>query len=628
MCHATLRLFNAIQTEDKTRTLPQASVWTRMLRNGYIVDPTISTTEMMLDTIEEVVGISGEKANASFHKSWGVIKDSPMEQLVIQQIIHYITTYGFEALGIYSQSSIYIPQEVLELPSSEGLNFVVIKALTAQEILEGILRLGSGVALSQQTLDDVMTIVKANRYDSSFVQKIANRELRASLEDFYGIVPTEPEAFLRYLVYKLTGETLLIKNRYLIEKLRLVDGNQLAELLKKAPDDLASIFFRYKPLFLAMKKNSNQKTFFNQLRKKANRLHKPLPVDYLNSITAQIKGDGVDMVTLKNRLASASIFRKIRLAYALSYRLNPADSIVYRVRNGRAWATEFEWPDSRKVATAGVFSAVVNSIVDDIRENVQGKTIYIPAQIHYAVPATEKQFTGNFPVGSYISVPEDMVMGIHWVDPAAHRRVDLDLSVIGISGKVGWDAWYRTESRDVMFSGDMTAAPPPNGASELFYFGASQAEPTIIVVNYYNHWKGDEIDCKLVVAQDKVTNFSRNYMIDVNKIVASANMHLDKKQTVLGLIVGVAGENRVYLASAGAGDSITVSKNKVTDQTRKFFLSSLVNSLKLREVLELAGANVVSEVPDGEYIDLSPEKLDKTTILDLINPVVMEESDD
>jgi hypothetical protein len=46
-----------------------------------------------------------------------------------------------------------------------------------------------------------------------------------------------------------------------------------------------------------------------------------------------------------------------------------------------------------------------------------------------------------------------------------------------------------------------------------------------------------------------------------------------------------------------------------------------VNSVDFREVLTMAGATVVDCKPDnGKYINLSPEALDKTTIVDLIKP--------
>lgn len=255
---ATLRLFNAIQVDQKQHQNIPPAILERTVKNGYILDPAIRPTEALLNTIESVVGLSGEKANAAFHKSWTVVQDSSMEELVTQQIIHYITTYGFETLGIYREDAVYIPHEVLELPAiQENLALTVIKAMDAQELLGRIISLGSGIALSQETLYDIVAIVLDNNFDSGFVQNIGNRELKALLSDFYGLVPTEPVEFLRHLISKLTDESLLIKNDYLIDKIKSSNGKFLDILLKDAPDDLASIFFRFKPLFLAMKSISN-----------------------------------------------------------------------------------------------------------------------------------------------------------------------------------------------------------------------------------------------------------------------------------------------------------------------------------------------------------------------------------
>ena len=613
---ATLRLFSAIISEQEPKEI-LSDILKRTIRNGYILDPAIQPSESLLEVIESVVGISGEKANAAFHKSWMVVRDSSIEVLVLQQIFHYITTYGFEQLGVYSEDTVYIPHEVLDLPAiCEDIPLTVVKAMTAEEVLCEIVNLGSGIALAQETLDDIMTIVESNTYDSAFVQKIANRELKALLYDFYGIVPSEPTEFLRHLISKLTNESLIIKNDYLIGKIKESNGKFLDELLKGAPDNLASIFFRFKPLFLAMKTISRNKTFFNRLRKAANKLHRPLPPDYLNSITSQIKRGDLDMSVLTRKLEKARVFRKIRLAYALQYRLSPSDSIVYRVRNGRGWAAEFEWPDNLRDIAQVALDTILNSIMVNIHPNVEGKTIYIPADINYALPATEKQFTGHFPTGSYVSVPEDMIVGIHWAN--TNKRVDLDLSVIGESGKIGWDVSYRSKERDVLFSGDLTDAPGPKGASELFYLKQGVQEAKIVMLNYYNFEGGDEVKAKILVGCESPKNFGQNYMINVGNIIASANVNITRKQNILGLIVSVNGENRFYFANVSIGASITSTLNEHSTHARKYLVSSLVNSLDFREILGMAGANVVTKKPDGKYIDLSPEALDKTTIIDLV----------
>lgn len=612
---ATLRLFNAIQVDNKYGKHSDVFFLKRTIQSGYILDPAIKPTEALLDTIESIVGISGEKANASFHKLWKTIQDTPQEALWIQAIIHYMTTYGFEELGIYREETVYIPHEKLELPEIRNdISLTVVKAMTVEEILSKIIQLGSsGIALMQETLNDIMTIVIANKYDSNFVDQIENRELKAVLFDHYGIVPQEPTEFLRHLVSKLTDERMLIKNDYLIGRIKESNGKFLDELLKKAPDDLASIFFRFKPLFLAMKSISRNKTFFNQLRKQANELHKPLPEDYLNSVTMQIKRKELNTDTLKQKLAKATIFRKIRLAYALKFRENASESIVYRVRNGRGWATSFDWHGDTEQA----LNIVVDSIASDIRKNVEGKTIYIPANIHYALPATEKQFTGFLPTGTYISVPQDMIVGVHWFN--TDKRVDLDLSVIGESGKTGWDSYYSSEGKNVLFSGDVTDAPKPNGASELFYLKQGGQKPKVMMLNFYNFSSGDEVEAKILVAHEKPENFGQNYMVDTNNIISFANVNITKKQNILGLIANVNNENRFYFANVSIGNSITSSSNEQSAHARKFLVKSLVGSVNFKDVLMMAGANVVHEKPEGEHLSLSPEALDKTTFIGLLH---------
>lgn len=616
---ATLRLFNAVQVTDRdAEPKVDEELLKHTIKNGYILDPAIQPTEELLDIIESVVGISGEKANASFHKSWKIIQDTPQEELWLQALIHYITTYGFEALGCYSESTVYIPHETLELPEiKEDIPLTVVKAMTAEEILEEIVRLGSsGIALMQETLDDIKVIVFSNKYEPVFVEQIKNRELKAILYDHYGIVPQEPVAFLRHLVSKLTDESLLIKNKYLIDKIKESNGTFLDELLKDAPEDLASIFFRFKPLFLAMKSISKNKTFFNRLRKQAEKLHKPLPEDYLNNVTARIKHGTLDSSVLNEKLNTASIFRKIRLAYALKFREDAGDSIVYRVRNGRGWATDFEWNEDIEEA----LNMVSASIVEDLVDNVAGETIYIPENVHYALPATEKQFTGFLPTGSYVFVPEDMIFGIHWFNTKKH--VDLDLSMVSADGKVGWDSFYRSPQGNVLFSGDITNAPKPKGASELFYIKKSKdQEPNILMVNYYNFCADDEVEMKLLVAHEKAEKFGKNYMVDVGNIIASANLNISKKQNVLGLSTSVNGENRFYFANVSIGSSITSRNDVKTTHARKFLVKSLVDSLDFRELLTSAGADVVSEKPEEEeFLDLSPTALNKTTFIDLLSP--------
>ena len=615
---STLRLFNAVLVDNKVNNHASESVLSRTLKNGYVLDPAIKPTKSLLNTIERTVGLSGKHVNAAFHKSWKTISESSIESLVFQQLMHYFSTYGAEALGVYHSDWVYVPHEKLEIPELKSdVPVIVIRGMNKSEMLDAILELSSGIALAEETLDDIMSIVEANRYDAAFVERVQNRELKARLYDFYGIVPSDPVEFLRHLISKLTDESLLIKSDNLIKKIKEANGKFVDELLKQAPGDLASIFYRYKPLFLAMKSISRNKTFFNRLRRDATTMHRPMPVDYLNDVTAQIKFGKLDLEKLSGFMERATIFRKIRLAYALHHRLQAGKSIVYRVRNGRGWATDFDWPADVAKQTQQAFDIVLNSIASNLRSGLDGKTVYIPQHVGYALPATEKQFTGNFPTGSYVSVPEDLIVGVHWWN--TKKRVDLDLSVIGQSGKVGWDAAYRTDDRSVLFSGDMTDAPEPNGATELFYIRKQIGEPKLLIVNFFNFATGDEVRAKIIAASESPKKFELNYMVDPNNIVGSADINVNRKQMILGLIANVEGQNRVYFANTSIGNSISSSKNSHTTHARKFLFEKMVNTIDFRMILSLAGAIIVDEKPEGEHIDLSPTSLDKRTFMGLLN---------
>jgi len=617
---ALLRLFNAVLVKNKTKKGVDKDILKRTVKNGYVLHPAIEADIKLLNKIEKVVGISGKKANASFHKSWKIVNEASDELLVLQQILHYITTYGFKNMGIFSDDTVYIPDEVLKVPKVKNMPLTVVKAMTSKDILAAIVDLGSGIALAQGTLDDVMSIVEKMKFKNKFVEKIGNRELKALLYDFYGICPSEPVEYLRYVVSKLTDESLLIKNKELIEKLKSGSGKFLDELLKNAPQDLASIFFRFKPLFLAMKTISRNKAFFNRLRKQANKMHKPMPEDYLNNVTAHIKNKDLNMSMLRKKIKGATVFRKIRLASALNFRLNSPEAIVYRVRNGRGWAADFEWASGLGAATKRALKVVIESIADNVRENVEGQMIYIPNSVNYALPATEKQFVGNLPTGTYISVPEDLIVGIHWTNVKSHS-IDIDLSLVDAGGKIGWDGSYRNEDRGILFSGDVTNAPKPKGASELFYIKKSQKITKVLMANYFNFNEDISVPCKIIVAHEKTKKFGKNYMVNPNNIIASANIEINKKQSSLGLVMNVDGENRVYFSGMSIGNSISSSYNENSERTRQYMISSFLNSLSLKEVLIMAGAVVVEEKPDDDFIDLSPEALDKLSIIKLIKPV-------
>ena len=629
MIKSTLNLFKAIQTTNNKPFYRTKNQIERMIMHGFFIDHKINLTTEIFQEVENLYGMSGKTLNNSFHKSWKVIRDSSMESLVLQQMVHYITTYGFESLGIYDENSVYIPLEGLEIPEVKNISLIYIKALTKEEILEKIINLGSGIALSKEVVDDVMIIVKENNYDSSFVKEIKNKELKSKLYEFYNIYPENSEEYLRYVINRLTGSSLLIKNRQLILQIKGSDGYLLDSMLDYAPKDLSSIFLRFKSLFLAMKSISKNRAFFNRLRKDSKKFHKPMKEDFLNSVTKNLKNNSFDFDKLKTELEKVNCFRKVRLANSLSYQVmsfyKDNSSILYRIRNGKGFASNNKIISEKLVNDfKKSYGIVFNSISEDIKKNLEGKTVYIPDNVFYTLPATEKQFTGNFPTGSYVSAKENLLVGIHWFNfknQEYSNRIDLDLSMISQSGKTGWDGNYKEGYDEILFSGDMTDAQYPLGASELFYIKKGLSDSKILMVNDFTMSnKLGDILCKLVVGENDIKSIEKNYMIDPNKIIAQENIVIKNTQNIIGLIININNENRVYFYNVSIGNDISSYYNENSQKTKDYMINSCLSSLKFNNILKNAGIKVINELTDDieEYVDLSPSALTKETFIDIM----------
>lgn len=622
---ATINLFKAVPITVKKTKQANEELLEQTIKKGFIFSPEVVYNYSNLDEVIKMieVGITPEKLNNSFHKSWRKIKEASIEQLVIEQIIHYFTTYGLEALGIYDKDSVYIPNEKLEIPEiKEDIKLVIIKGYTKEELKEKLLKLlDSGIALKEDTINDVVEVALFVGLNEKEIENIKNKEVGVIMYDYLGLVPSNPTEFLRFIIYKATEKTLLIKSPELIEEIKEKKNINIIKLFNDYEKEndlnkLAEVFYRMKPIFLAFRTNPELKRIINKIRRLAIKHHKPMPEDYLNEITAKIKNcEEIKEDKLKEELSKVNLFRKIRLAYALTFRTTDANSIMYKIRNGKSFSTNFNFVYGHIAKI--VLGFVLDSIIEDVSKNVKGKKIYIPDYMHYSLPTTEKGFTSNFPSGTFISIPKDMIAGIQW-ENVKNNRIDLDLSLISPdTGKIGWDADYRTEEKDILFSGDITDAPKPKGASEFFYIQKQVENAFIVMLNYYNFDDGIEVPFKIIVAKEQTDSLKKNYMIDPNNVLSVAESKIDKRQKILGLIMTDANECRFYFAETSIGNSITSSNSKIAEQSRKYLLNFYKNTISLNDILLKAGA-VIIDTKKNVDIDLSPENLGKDSLLNLI----------
>lgn len=195
----------------------------------------------------------------------------------------------------------------------------------------------------------------------------------------------------------------------------------------------------------------------------------------------------------------------------------------------------------------------------------------------------------------------------------------------------GWCYDWRNNS--ILFSGDITDAPAPKGATEAYHI-KTKGQAYLATLNWYNHDYYEEKVCpfEFMIATDKknkLTERCRNYTVNPNEIISKFNMKITSgdPQITIGLIK----ENRFYFGSYGLDGKhrITV-RNDYTVGAFNYFSSYSDLQVTLNDLLMEAGAIVVNtptveemdevegvvEVPVD--IDLSIENIDKTTIIKLL----------
>ena len=633
---STLKLFKAVPTKNQKKENPSKKMSQFTIANGFIFAPHVVANysekelRVIADVIIEEFNITPEQMNSSFHKNWGKVRDAPMTQLIWEQAFHYMTTYGYEAMGVFDKNLVFIPNERFDVPNFEGgLKLTLINGYTKKQLKEKLLNIiNSGMAM--ESINDLVEVAKFVDLTEDEVINIKNKEVRTNMYSVLDLIPEDPVELLRLALFETTEQTLLINNK---KTTLLIKGSKkgadVADFFEQYDEEfgyrrLAEIFNRFKPLFLAFK-DIGMESIINKISHLSKTYHKTMKYSYLNNITAMLnRGEVINSKVLAQELDHVNIFRKIRLIQSLKYRISGNNSIMYKVRNGKAYATNFNFTNIK--GAEKISGIILKSIASDLK-HLKGKEFYIPENLVYALPASEKQMTGMIPSGSYISVGKDMIFGVHWTDVRSNR-IDLDLACMSLQhGKIGWDSSYRSNTRSIMFSGDNTSAPAPRGASELYYINKDYQDTVLVTLNYFNmgmygnyddgSGKTIKVPFKIMIADEHTNSFGTNYTIDPKNMKCLLNSVIDTKQKILGLATVKDGECRFYFTETALGDKISVKGTQYINTAMDYLAEFNKTQLTFNEVLDEVGATIVHK-PTKHSIDLSIESLQKDTFINLL----------
>lgn len=664
---AELRLFKAFTLNDELDSMKNTKL--SSLDKGIIY--TRDIPDSIKEEAEKMYGLKPEEWNNTFHKSFQTVLDTPIETLIAQQIIHYFTTYGMEAINLYNSDLVYVPHENLEIPELENdIELKVIRNISEQELQDKLMTLlTSGIALSRQTISDIMTL--SDYLDKDNFDEIKNKEIRIALYDKYNIVPKNNMEFLRYVVYKTTNSTLYIQSNDMIYSIKKSDKYEPYNYFKnyvsknKGYEELAKIFLRNKNMFLAFKTSTpNHKyekelnTIINKISKYAPKYHQPLKPNILDNLSSikSLKDLESNRSSIINELDKITIFREIRIINGLKYRIsaskagNNGDSIVYRVRNGKAYATKFNQLEGVRqlAAMKSLVNLIYNHLIARLSEKFENKTVCIPDNVTYMAPSSEKQFVGNMPEGSSVSISRNsnMVVGVHWNNLSAHR-VDLDLKLMNKNEHFGWNASYYSGSGDIVFSGDLTDAPLPYGATEVFLVTQSvNNRAFLLTLNDFTQCK-EEIPFELFVAKFPDDTVDKHYIVDPNKVellLHNKFENIDKQKVTPTLTLGYVEitKNSIDISFKNF-ETIKGRVNKPDEVNKMVYdYTNLYNKtqLSLNELLADSGAIITRDknietmeevVVDNETLykkivtpvdyDLSYDNITKETFISLLGEI-------
>ena len=610
-----IRLFHIAVSNESTEKVNA----TRAIQHGLLfVDDACN----VLDTIDEhlfnlainTLGLDNEIWSNTFHKSWDKVENAPIEQLVFEQLVHYFSTYGMEYLGLPAMPVIPCEDIISDKEALPNIKaFTIIRVVSTEEALKIIEEYICNVKSPHK--NEVEAIISLMDKTSLTVDDLTSFELKIARHDQLGTVPTDGQDFLRYVVYKMTGSTLLIKNTTMISSIQRYceqNPNTAYKMLSLCNEvELAKIFFRFKPLILAFKKSEKCRPIVNRIRRLANKYHRPLSDKNAANLTKLISEDRFrDAIDVIDNLDNRTLIKLIN--FTNSEMLADSNIKIFNIRNGSSYVAEHE----TEYQTVDVLNSLCFSkLIHNCKNKLAGKTYLIPEYIEYTAPVSEKQMIGQIPYGTVVhgSNSDTITPAIWWTDHDRYRT-DIDIHLNGRNGSFGWNSCYRNDSAKVLYSGDMVTADPY--ASEAFRITLEDDEVYILTACLFC---GSNAPFKFMLTD---VDFSRTKGAPINvedALFAPIDMKFNNTRN---MSIGFAKGNSFYFYGGELGKRITPDV-ELNNRALDAMINRVSNMLKLEDFITFSGGRVIrdiSEVEDDvEVISLMPNSITASTLFDIID---------
>lgn len=579
------------------------------LKKGYVISPMCINkyTRAFLNTIHM-------KYNSTFYKTWGDVTSKDRLELFIDQIVHYF---------MVGCNVDYIPN--VEPTEPEWTSYKLINYCDYEELYERCMgMLSSGVALKSDTVKHLTAYVieYCKVYNETpDVDSVKNREAMVILCDSLGILPKDGTKLFAHIVYKATGLTMIVKNRETRKHIRRTAGN-VDKLFMTLNEDqkvaLAGVYNRYKELFIAFKTQFSRSTI-NKIGHLSKKYHKPMKRGFWETVLST--PPTVHQVRMWSVEAEkATNYKLIQVMQSIRERLLLAaqeGDNMYVVRNGKVFVKEnnYQAIDPRYYWWEELYDLLKEQLVKNL--STKACKVKFPTDYTLVCPTSEKNFIGDVPMGTSCALGQDSVFGIYWQNDWGTR--DFDLSFQDVRGcRIGWNADYYNDEKNVIFSGDIVNAP--NGANEVLRFTSNEIPDGIVYVNRYRGDAGSKYRVFFGTADkdefDKMPFGDGYCMVDPNKVSLEAEIQQgEASQEMVGLVMD--GKFVFYSLSSSSGQIATAISRRDTKSTLIESMNESVKILRrktnvflpLKDILLEAGFKEVKKDYDLDLTQLSRDTL-------------------
>ena len=589
-------------TDDSSAKVDVARVNKLAMQLGYIVEP-----EACRNDVYAFLRSQRINTNSTFYKHWDDVLSKTREELWIDQIIHYALAYGCDIPWTPNDN---------EEPVANFSEYKLIRLESKNVIAERCYNMiCSGIALDDATSSVVVTYIAQNiptiAMTEDWLDKISNKEALTKLCVSKNIFPTHSFDILRYMMFVVTGDAMLIKSP---EKIRIIKLNadkvKWDRLSLRQYAELAKIFYRFKPLFLAMRETKAGKKAVNKIRRMAKKFHTPMHEGFWETVVNKVYP--LDVIERAMKEEKPSNFKVLRLMQAIREKMLQATGSFgpncYIIRNGKVWVDKLEndkpFMSPKYEYWSFLYGVFENYVVNNLKS--KACTVRFPENLTLACPTSEKIFFGNIPFGSYFALPEtDSIFGVHWDNKSGIR--DLDLSFVGIDGRrFGWNAGYR--STDIAYSGDVTYPDPE--ATELIWCKKDCVDGII----YANLYSGDLGTFDVIFAQETPNKYGPNYMVKPENIKVKEKIKFESSQQQIGIIL----DGNAYITNLRVGNQ-AVSNRVGAEQNCLIMKRKMLSTIPLKELLLKAGFKERKNNTKENPIKIDLTDLNKDTLIELFS---------